>query len=186
MSSSKLIRWGGLAAVVGGVLLIITDLLVLFVFGFGQRFSEVIITSGLFFRSAIAPVAGALVLLGLVGLYAHQSEATGIPGLVSFLVAFLGTVFAQSFVLGDLLANLGWALFGVSTLRANVYPRVAAILLITGAVSTGMFSALPRSEPGSLLMYLVIGADMVLNVAISWLGFNLFLRIRHKGTRQPS
>lgn len=178
MSPSNLVRWGGLAAVVAGALLIITDLISLFVFGFGQKFGEDIITSGLFLRSAIAPLAGALVLLGLVGLYAHQLEATGIPGLVSFLVAFLGTVIAQSFILADLLANLGWALFGVSTLLAKVYPSTAAILLIIGAVSTGAFSALLRSEPGSLLMYLLIGADMVLNVAITWLGFNLFRRRR--------
>jgi hypothetical protein len=30
--------------------------------------------------------------LGLVGLYARQSEAMGVPGLISFLVAFAGTV----------------------------------------------------------------------------------------------
>ena len=186
MSSSNLIRWGGLAAVVAGVLYLITDLIGLLIFGFGQRFSEVVITSGLFFRSIIAPVAGALVLLGLVGLYAHQLEAVRIPGLVSFLVAFCGTVWAQSFILGDLLANLGWALFGVSTLSAKIYPRIPAILLILGAVSTGTFSALPRSEPGSILMHLVISADMILNLAISWLGFNLFLRRTHKGTQRSS
>ncbi len=186
MSSSNLIRWGGLAAVVAGVLFIITDLIGLFVFGFGRNLSESFTYFGFLFRSSIVPVAGALVLLGLVALYAHQSEATRIPGLVSFLVAFFSTVLAQSFILGDLLANLGWALFGVASLRARVYPRVAAILLIIGAVSTGTFSTFPRSEPGSILMYLVIGADIVLNVAISWLGFNLFLRRGHKGTQQPS
>jgi len=172
--------------VVAGALYITTDLIGLFVFGFGQRFSEAVIPSGLFFRSAIAPVAEALVLLGLVGLYAHQSEATGIPGLISFLVAFLGTVLAQGFILGDLLANLGWALFGVASLRAKVYPRIAVILLIIGAVSTGMSSALPRSEPGSILMYLVIGSDIALNVAISWLGVNLFARRGRKGPRGSS
>jgi hypothetical protein len=187
MSSSSLIRWGGLAAMVAGVLFIIVDLISLFVFGFSQRFTEAIISSGLLlFRSAVTPLAGALVLLGLVGLYARQSEAIGIPGLASFLIAFVGTVLAQGSILAALLADLGWALFGVASLQARVYPRMASILLIIGATSTGAFSALPRSEPGSLLMYAVMGADIILNAAIAWLGFSLFAKRRDKGRRQAS
>jgi len=144
-----------MAAVVAGVMLVVLDLLSLLVFGFGQRVGEGFVSLGLLIRSTIAPVAGALLLLGLVGLYARQSEATGVPGLISFLVAFVGTVLAQSFILADLLANLGWALFGVSCLRARVYPRVASTLLTIGAVGTGVASALPRGEPGSVLMYAV-------------------------------
>jgi hypothetical protein len=178
VASSTLIRWGGMAAVVAGVMLVVLDLLSLLVFGFGQRVGEGFVPLGLLIRSTIAPVAGALLLLGLIGLYAQQSEATGVPGLISFLVTFVGTVLAQSFTLADLLANLGWALFGVSCLRARVYPRVASTLLIIGAVGTVVASALPRGEPGSVLMYAVIGADIILNAAIAWLGFNLFAKTR--------
>jgi hypothetical protein len=178
VSSWNLIRWCGMAAVVAGTLSIVVDLIVLSVFGFGQSFGAALASSVLLFRSAVAPLATALLLLGLVGLYARQSEATGVPGLISFLVAFVGSVLAQSFILGDLLANLGWALFGVSCLRARVYPRVASTLLIIGAVGTGVASALPRGEPGSVLMYAVIGADIILNAAIAWLGFNLFAKTR--------
>jgi hypothetical protein len=178
VSSWNLIRWCGMAAVVAGVLYIAVDLVVLSVFGFGQSFGEAPTSSGLLFRSAVAPLAAALLLLGLVGLYAQQSEATGVPGLISFLVAFVGTVLAQSFILADLLANLGWALFGVSCLRVRVYPRVASTLLIIGAVGTGVASALPRGESGSVLMYAVIGADIILNAAIAWLGFSLFAKTR--------
>jgi hypothetical protein len=185
VSSWNLIRWCGMAAVVAGVLSIVVDLVVLAVFGFGQSLGEALISSGLLFRSAVAPLVGAL-LLGLVGLYARQSEATGVPGLISFLVAFFGTVLAQSFVLANMLANLGWALFGVSSLRARIYPRVASTLLIIGAVSTAVFSSLPRSEPGGVLMYAVIGADVILNLAIAWLGLALFTRSRGEGARQAS
>jgi hypothetical protein len=186
VSSSNLIRWCGMAAVVAGVLSIAVDLVVLAVFGFGQSLGEALTSSGLLFRSAAAPPAGALLLLGLVGLYARQSKTTGVPGLVSFLVAFVGTVLAQSFVLADLLANLGWALFGVSCLRARIYPRVASTLLIIGAVSTAVFSSLPRSEPGGVLMYAVISSDVILNLAIAWLGLVLFTRSRGEGLRQAS
>lgn len=167
-----------MAAVVAGVLYIVVDLVVLTVFGFGQFFGGALTSSGLLFRSAVAPLAAALLLLGLVGLYARQVEATGIPGLISFLVAFVGTVLAQRFISADLLANLGWALFGVSCLKARVYPRVASTLLIIGAVGTGVASAFPRGEPGSILMYAVIGADIILNAAIAWLGFSLFAKTR--------
>lgn len=186
MSCWNLIRWCGMAAVVAGVLSIVVDLVVLAIFGFGQSLGEALTYSGLLIRSAVAPLAGALLLLGLVGLYARQSEATGVPGLISFLVAFVGTVLAQSFVLADLLANLGWALFGVSCLRARIYPRVASTLLIIGAVGTAVFGSLPRSEPGGVLMYAVIGADVILNLAIAWLGFDLFTRRRGEGPRQAS
>jgi hypothetical protein len=178
VSSWNLIRWCGMAAVVAGVLYIAVDLVVLSVFGFGQSFGAALTSSGLLFRSAVAPLAAALLLLALVGLYAQQSDATGVPGLLSFLVAFVGTVLAQSFILADLLANLGWALFGVSCLRVRVYPRVASTLLIIGAVGTGVASAFPRGESGSVLMYAVIGADIILNAAIAWLGFSLFAKTR--------
>ena len=181
MSSWNLVRWCGMAAMVAGVLSIVVDLVVLSVFSFGQSFGQALTSSGLLFRSAVAPLAGALLLLGLVGLYARQSEATGVPGLISFLIAFVGTVLAQSFVLADLLANLGWALFGVSCLKVRIYPRVASTLLIIGAVSTAIFGSLPRSEPGGILMYAVIGADVIFNVAIALLGLALFARSRDEG-----
>ena len=186
MSSWNLIRWCGMAALVAGVLAIVVDLVVLAVFGFGQSLGETLASSGLLFRSAVAPLVGALLLLGLVGLYARQAEATGVSGLISFLVAFVGTVLTQSFVLADLLANLGWALFGVSCLRSRVYPRVASTLLIIGAVSTAVFSSFPRSEPGGVLMYEVIGADVILNLAIAWLGLDLFTRSSDEGPRHAS
>ena len=181
MSSWNLIRWCGMAALVAGVLAIVVDLVVLAVFGFSQSLGEALASSDLLFRSAVAPLAEALLLLGLVGLYTRQSEATGVPGLASFLVAFVGTVLAQGFVLAGLLADLGWALFGVASLQARVYPRAASILLIVGAVGTAVASALPRGEPGSYLMYAVIIADVILNGAIAWLGLALFTRSRSEG-----
>lgn len=172
MSSSNLIRWGGLAALVAGVLFVVVNLITLSVFFEGSGAG--LASSGLLFRSALAPVAGVLLLLGLVGLYVHQSEATGVPGLISFLAAFSGTILAQSFPPVILLASLGWALFGAACLRAGLYPRIAAVLLIVGAVSTAVVRALASASPGVLLAF--VGADIILNVAIAWLGFSLFTR----------
>ena len=63
------------------------------------------------------------------------------------------------FTLTYVLASLGWLLFGVATLRAGVYPRAAAILLIVGALIS--FVPLPLTE-------------VILAIAIAWLGLELF------------
>ncbi len=75
MALSDLIRWGGLAAVIAAALFVIADLVVV-VLAFGQEPAE-----GLLFRGAVSGSAGLLLALGLVGLYAHQAEATGYLGL---------------------------------------------------------------------------------------------------------
>src|SRR5438270_387649 len=89
-------------------------------------------------QNFITPRNHALLLLGLVGLYTRQSEAVGVPGLISFVVAFLATVLSQDFVWANLLLGLGWALFGVSCLRSGIYPRLAAALLMVGALITSL------------------------------------------------
>ena len=186
MSSSNLIRWSGLAAVVAGGLFIIVALIDLFVLSFGQNFTP----SGLLFRSAVSGIAGALVVLGLIGLYAYQSEATGIPGLLSVLMVTIGTVMvAQGFIWLALLADLGWIFFGASSLRARIYPRVATLLIIIGAVIVGVFShlisALIAGGPGGVLAYTGIGASIILYVAIAWLGLILLAgRVQEYQTRR--
>ena len=62
------------------------------------------------------------------------------------------------FVLSYALFALGWVLFGVATLRARVYPRAAALVLIVGAVLA--FFPLPFST-------------VVFAVAAAWMGFAL-------------
>ena len=169
MKSSNLIQWSGLAAVAAGLLFMLINLIAILILGFGQERSELLI------RSIISPIAGALLLLGLIGLYAYQSEATDVVGLISFLLALLGTVLALAGnVWANMLGYLGWALFGVSSLQARVYPRIAAIILIIGALITAPFSTSTVSGFGDILVYAGVGASTVFDVAIIWLGFALF------------
>lgn len=200
MSSSNLIRLGGLAAVLAGVLLTIGALLSLATES--ENLSESATTASYAFTWLLYLLGGVLLLLGLVGLYARQSEAAGILGLVGFVAALFGTVlalgavWAQLFVAPSLAVEasrvldteptgalalgftltflvflpLGWLLFGIATLRARVYPRVAAIVLIVGAVIGGL--PIPLTE-------------IVLNVAVAWLGFVLFTG-RGEAAQQPS
>ncbi len=85
MSSSDLIRWGGLAAVVSGVLVVIATLFEVGVFA--GEFSEVVTTGTYTFYSVLWLIAGVLLPLGLVGLYFRQADVAGPLGLVGFLIA---------------------------------------------------------------------------------------------------
>jgi hypothetical protein len=168
MKSSDLIRWSGLAAVIAAALFIVIQLITLTILLFGQEPLVLLV------RAVILPLGGALLVLGMVGLYARQAEATHVLGLVGFLLALIGTVLALS---GNAWANLGaylgWALFGVASWEARVYPPTAAILLIVGAATSAPFSTLVVGAP-SVFVYMSIGAHILFNVAIAWLGFALF------------
>ncbi len=195
MPSSNLIRWAGMAALASGVLSAIGDLLSLGV-DLESAGSATTVSYAVVFLLYL--LGGVLLLLGLVGLYAGQSEAAGILGLIGFLVAFLGTTLFSGalwfelfitpslaiqapdlaeaelgltgFILSFLLVIAGWLLFGVATLRARVYPRPAAVLLVVGAVVS--FAPVPLS-------------GIVLSVAVAWLGFALFTG-RGMSSEQPS
>lgn len=190
MRSTDLIRWSGLAAILGVAILIISDLLSLTVFS--GDLTEIVTSGAYLADGGMRVLAGILLLLGLVGLYARQAEASGVPGLVAFLVAFAGTalifgtwwtnafvppVLAQensrlletgptgvlnvAFTLSFALGAVGWLLFGLVSLRTRIYPRAAVITLMIGAALT--FVPLPA-------------AGVVFYVAIAWLGLALFSR----------
>ena len=192
MNSLNLARvGGGLAAILGGLLIVVGGLGGLLLAGFENENRAAAAATGSYILFTILSLLGAILVLGgLVGLYARQSEQAGALGLLGFLVAFLGTAlavgafwaitftepaFAQvapellaqgpsgwlnfGFTLSFALTSLGWLLFGVATLRAGVYPRAGAILLIVGALIS--FIPLPLTE-------------VILAVAIAWLGLELF------------
>jgi hypothetical protein len=185
MSSSNLMRLGGLAALAGGALFLIAELLGLPTLNV-ETFSETATTASFAIQQLLFLLGVVFVLLGLLGLYVRQSEAAGALGFIGFLVAFLGTVliggfiWASAFIAPDLAVvapqfldggppsgfflsfitfSLGWLLFAIGTLRARVFPRAAAILLIVGAV----FVFLPLAF-----------TTVVFAVAVAWLGFALF------------
>jgi hypothetical protein len=105
VSNSSLVRLGGLAAVVAALLLLTADIIDAYNID-AYRTAELnrkFLTSGTHaFQSALRMIAFVLLLpLGLVGLYARQSEATGPLGLVAFVAAFAGTVLVSGFVWVD-------------------------------------------------------------------------------------
>jgi hypothetical protein len=106
MSSGKLVRWSGLASMLGGIAIA----------GFviehpWDRFvgAEVARTSAWRIAHTLHFLGAALMLIGLIGLYVRQRERVGALGLVGFVGAFVGT-----------------AMFvGTGMITAFVFPMVA-------------------------------------------------------------
>lgn len=132
----------------------------------------------LYVRSGLGLLGRTLVALGLVGLYLRQARVTGVLGLTGFVVTFFGIASPSGFGWAAVLTNLGWALFGVACRQARIYPRTAAVLLVVGAVAAGvlgqLLAALVTGNNGSILLYALVGAEIVRNVAVGWLGYSLF------------
>lgn len=194
MSHSNLLRWGGLAALVSGVASVMGDLLRLFV---DVESAEAATTTSYALVFWMYLIGAVLLLIGLVCLYVSQSEEAGVLGLIGFLISFSGTVLLAGtlwfelfitpalaseaprlaeaelglvgFVLTFLLVVVGWFLFGLATLRARLYPRWSAMLLLVGVIVS--FLPVPLS-------------GVVFSVAVSWMGLVLFTRTG-AAVRQP-
>ena len=102
MSSSGLVRGGGLAAMVAGGLLLVAELLELLPAFDDYPFSELALTGLFTFQVTLYLLGLILLSVGLVGLYTHRSDRAGLLGLVGFLIAFIGTVFFTGFFWANL------------------------------------------------------------------------------------
>jgi hypothetical protein len=200
MSSSNLIRWSGLAALIGGLLFVVADVLETILFG-NLSSAQAAATGAWIFVQGFYLLAVALISLGLIGLYARQVEQAGTLGVVAFVVAFIGEMLsagsawseavfgswlakaAPQLLEGDpaaivifaviisyLLFGLGWFLLGLASLRAGALPRGASVLLMVGA---GLFLVL------GILM--IPFAGVVYGVAVAWMGYALW-----SGASQPA
>ncbi len=193
MSSSDLIRWSGLAALIGGVLIILSDGLNLVLFP-GEESAQMMAASSWFIVQMLSLLGLMFIAIGLPGLYAHQAEEAGTLGLISFVVAFSGMLMTFGLLWGEpflgpymaevapnvlqaepsgvlligvilalVLFAAGWLLFGMASLRAKVLPRGAAILLIVGAA---LFFVLQFLD---LPFW-----SLLLGVALVWIGYALW------------
>jgi hypothetical protein len=148
--SSNLVRWGGLASIVAGVMNALTGILTPFapqevVF---DSFSDYLI-------EVLFVLALAGTLLAIAGLHVLQRGSYGRTGAAGSLTAFVGhalllvaataTALAGREVLdaviplGLLAALVGLVLLGTATLRARVLPRWCGVLLIIGFPLTIVF-----------------------------------------------
>jgi hypothetical protein len=133
MSSSNLIRWGGLAAITGGVVWVADALLLL-----ATPVSAV--SDGLFGIAALCTAGG------FVGFHALQKDDYGRIGrgglwtvvvatlaqVVGLIVFLLGSSALEwlVFPVGTSAVLIGFVLYGAATLQARVLPRWCGIAII--------------------------------------------------------
>ena len=94
--ASTVIRWGGLAAAVGPLLVLSANIYGLWetqTYGSSPEATvEAVTTTASMAFGGIRLLGGMLLVFGLVALYAYQIEAAGRLGLVGFVVSMIGTV----------------------------------------------------------------------------------------------
>lgn len=130
MSASELIRWGALSAILGGALLVISDLWGLLMEGLGgdQPFSVTARSASFAVTSGLSLLAAILILFALVGLNLRQAEEVGILGRLGFVVAFLGTA---------LTVGLSWVIFFVAPSVAMEAPEFLDAEQVAGPLDAG-------------------------------------------------
>jgi hypothetical protein len=153
--SSNVIRWGGLAAMLGGAVFVTDTVLTLTVADPSEdRWLDILFVTGIL-----------LVVVGLVGFHELQRERYGRIGRASFytvvvaslvqvvgLVGFLlGSKALEWLILAGGLGSLvGFVLYGAATLRAGVLPRWCGVAIIVA-----LPASIPLGEYASLLFGLV-------------------------------
>jgi len=152
MTSSSLFRWSGLATILGGVLLPVHWILEFTTF-----------SSGITMSDTLGFIATTLLVFGITGIYSCQIEETGVLGFLGFLLTNISNCLslAQTFlpdrgqlvgvagVLGPLTGFTmlpGFLFLGISSWKANKFPRWTAVLWIIG--TTFIVPGYPLSTMG--------------------------------------
>lgn len=172
MSTSNLIRWSGLAAILGGVLLP-TSWILRFVFSVSRPYT-----------GTIEFVASILLIFGFMGVYGFQHEQSGVIGFLGFLLIIIhngcalgecwlqnGEVTGAAAVLAPIVGItmlLGFTLLGIGSWQANKLPRWAIVLWVVGGLLI---------VPGFVVQPVMVviggiiqGTGVVAAGAILWLG----------------
>src|SRR5829696_8910617 len=130
MSYRGMLRLAGLAALVGGAIWALASL---------QQFLNLASPDLLnvdrsiggnnivFARYVLQPIGVALLALGLVGLYARQARATGIAGLIGFLLPCFRAAIVDAGHWSELVGDLGCDLLPATNHKARVYPPLVPV-----------------------------------------------------------
>ncbi len=188
MASDNLVRTGGgLASAAAGILLLLGHLLDL---GGDSEYGTVL-------GGTLVLAAHLALVFGLVALWAAQAGRSGLLGALGMVLGVVGTTLVCGVVLveiagtsgadvdavlgagipallaliGGLSFLVGLVLFGIATMRAGVFPRLAGLLLIAGDVVFGL-----GSFAGSAATIFEILGAAITCAALVWLGASLLSR----------
>jgi hypothetical protein len=200
-SSAALLRWSGLALVVGGLLVVVATAL------HPSRETPATILDAeirLVAAHALFTVSYLLVLLGLPGLYGAHAVRMGRLGLVGFLAAFTGTMLiavsgnfgflapvlaAQSPHTIDAINRyppeaapnavafagfvVGFVMFGVAMAKTASFPRPAGVLVAVGAPTQVVGFVLAQLVSPALWAVAVLGS-VALGAGMAWPGYRMW------------
>lgn len=144
ITPSNLIRWSGLAALVGGALFVVIQPI------HPPQILESATTTTWSIVHYVSFVMSVLLLLGITGLYARQVKESGWLGLVGFLLLFLEWVFVGA-------VDLFEAMF-LPVLATQAPKFAAGFLGIFGNYASEVnLGAIPMLNPLSFVLYLLGG-----------------------------
>jgi hypothetical protein len=209
MSSTNLIRLGGLAALLGAVLLMIRA--VLWILNIGRETDEVPLSEAATMWSftlanGLELLGFALLLVGLIGLYASQSKAAGTTGLVGILMLSIGVALLlgrncyEVFVLPGVAVAAPERVDADITTGMSFWFKLPSLFTVPGwllfAVATLRAGVYPRAATTVLLIGQMVAllpltgpfepiGPIIRNVGVAWLGFAL-LTGRIAGGEDPT
>jgi hypothetical protein len=200
-SLTALLRWSGLALVVGGLLLVVATGL------HPSRETPATILAAevrLVAAHILFTLAYLLVLLGLPGLYGAASARMGRLGLAGFLAAFVGTALVAvsgnfGFLAPVLAAEapltidvintylpvvvlnaaafvgfmVGFILFGIAMAKPATFPRAAGMLVAVGAPCQVFGFATAQIVSPALWAVAILGS-LTLGAGLAWPGHQLW------------
>ena len=209
MSSTMLYRLSGLTLLLGAVLgsigNILTDVL------YAGNDPRQYLTPVWFVVMLVTLIGELLLVLGLPGIVARQVQHAGRLGIVGFALMYIGEFLFTSydvtallvspwlaqvapllarngppslsvfFLIAGILFSLGGILLGIVTMRAEVLPRWAGLLLIIGV----LLNIVDAPLSGTLGSVVGIISFLLFALAVGWMGYALW-RAKGEARRQPS
>lgn len=203
--TGRLLRWGGLAALVGPALVLVGSVLGTVLYT-GQDLPEIAGETGYFAATGLGFLGGMTLVFGMISLYRSQSEEAGGWGVAGFVGAMIGTIlltaslWAQAMVVpsvnahapeflellsnGEVTGPLGVAMFlpfafevlGFLLFGIATY-RARVFSRATGIAL--IVSALLQAVPHGI-------AIVPLLLTLAWMGYRVFARqiVPRRETRQ--
>jgi hypothetical protein len=142
MTTSKLVRLGGLALIIGAALSLLASIFDALTIG-DRALSQVATQPGYLALSLLFLLTTLLILLGVIGLYARQANSAGALGLIAFIVAMAGIM---------MISGAGWAFAFVAPSLAPVAPEWLDADLSGGPIDLGLFLSFTLAPLGLVLM----------------------------------